>query len=110
MKGGGSRNSKWLIYIVLLIQGALHRLCIKFTHSHTHSYTDGGGKGNHARHQPAHREQLGVLLKDSWTLTLGEPGIELGTFQESSTFKDGFSSSIEILKTSYVKIEKRTIK
>ena len=39
-------------------QGALHRLCIAFTHSHTHSYTD--GRGNHARHQPAHREQLEV--------------------------------------------------
>ena len=40
------------------IQNALHRLCITFSHSHIHSYTDGGG--NHARHQPAHREQLGV--------------------------------------------------
>ena len=51
-------NGKWCIYIAPLIQGALHRLCLSFTHSHTHSYTDGGG--NHARHQPAHREQLGV--------------------------------------------------
>ena len=39
-------------------QGALHRLCSKFTHPH--SYTDGGG--NHARHQPAHREQLGFRV------------------------------------------------
>ena len=51
-------NGKWFIYIAHLIQGALQRLCITFTHSHTHSYTNGGG--NHARHQPAHREQLGV--------------------------------------------------
>ena len=36
------------------IQGALHSPI----HTHTHSYTDGGG--NHARHQTAHREQLGV--------------------------------------------------
>ena len=43
---------QWFIYIVSLIQGTLQ--CITFTHSHT----DGGG--NHARHQPAHREQLGV--------------------------------------------------
>ena len=42
------------------IQGALQRLCITFTHSHTHSYTDGGG--NHARHQPAHRKQPGVQI------------------------------------------------
>ena len=43
------------------IQGALHRLCISFTHSHTHIHTlMGDGGGNHARHQPAHREQLGV--------------------------------------------------
>ena len=27
-------------------------------HPHTHSYTDGGV--NHARHLPAHQEQLGV--------------------------------------------------
>ena len=40
------------------IRSALHRLCITSTHSHTHSYNDGGG--NHARHQPAHWEQLGV--------------------------------------------------
>ena len=39
-------------------QSALHRLCIKLTHSHTHSYTD--GIGNHAMDQPAHRELLGV--------------------------------------------------
>ena len=60
-------------------QGALHRLCISFTHSHTHSYTDGGG--NHARHQPAHREQLGVqsLAQRLFNITRGEPGIELGT-------------------------------
>ena len=36
------------------IQGALHRLCITFTHSHT------DGSGNHARYQLAHQEQLGV--------------------------------------------------
>ena len=42
-----------LLYLYLK---ALYRDCA--LHSHTHSYTDGGG--NHARHQPAHREQLGV--------------------------------------------------
>ena len=35
------------------IQGALPRFCITFT-IHTHA------RGNHARHQPAHRDQLGV--------------------------------------------------
>ena len=30
---------------------SLHRLCITFTHSQTHSYTD--GRRNHARHQPS---------------------------------------------------------
>ena len=44
------------------IQGALHRLRITFTHSHVHSYTDGGGI--HARLQPDHREQLGVQSLD----------------------------------------------
>ena len=74
-------NGKWSIYMAPLIQGALQRLYIIFTHSHTHSYTD--TRGDHARHQPSHREQLWVqslaqgLLT---TLTLGEPGIELGTF------------------------------
>ena len=33
------------------------------------------------------------MLKDSSTLTLGEVGIELGTFQEPSVFKEGFSTS-----------------
>ena len=62
------------------IQGAIHRLRSTFTHLHT----DGGG--NHARHQPAHQEQLRVQslargLFDSnppW----GSPGFELGTFLE----------------------------
>ena len=45
-------NGKWFIYVAPLIQGAFHRY--SFTHSHT------GGGGNHARHQLAHREQLGV--------------------------------------------------
>ena len=51
-------DGKWCILYSAFNQSALHRLCITLTHSHTHSYTDGGG--NHARHQPAHREQLGV--------------------------------------------------
>ena len=41
-----------------LLSKALYNDCaIAFTHSHTHSYTD--GRGNHARHQPAHWEKLG---------------------------------------------------
>ena len=66
------------------IQDALQ--CITATHSHTHSYTDGGG--NHARHQPAHREQLGVqsLAQGLFDINSGgarDPtGNLLGTFWE----------------------------
>ena len=58
-------------------QGALHSLCITFTHSHIHSYTDGGG--NHVRHQPAHREQQGVqsLAQGLYATNSGGSGIEL---------------------------------
>ena len=48
-------NGKWCIHIVPLSK-ALYNVCA--LHSHMHSYTD--GRGNHARHQPAHQEQLGV--------------------------------------------------
>ena len=51
------------------IQDALHRVCITFTHSHTHSYTD--GRGNHARHQPAHREQLALGEKRDYLTYTG---------------------------------------
>jgi len=53
------------IYIAPFIPCALHCL----THSYTHSYTDGGV--DHARQQPAGREQLrlGVLLGDTSTLS-----------------------------------------
>ena len=37
--------------------------------------------GNHARHQPTHREQLGVQSL-AQGLFQGEPGFELGTFRE----------------------------
>lgn len=55
--------------------------CLTFTHSLTHSYTDGGV--SHARRHPARREQLGlgVLLKDTSTLGPVEPGIEPPTFR-----------------------------
>ena len=48
-------------------QGALQRLCSTFTHSHT----DGGG--NHARHQPTHREQLGVQSLDQGLFDSNSP-------------------------------------
>ena len=52
-------NGKWCIYTYSAFsQGAFHRLCSTFTHS----FTDDGG--NHARHQPAHQEQLGVQSLD----------------------------------------------
>jgi len=49
-------------------------ICLTFTHSITHSYTDGGV--SHTRRHPARREQLGsgVLLMDSSTLGQMEPG------------------------------------
>ena len=68
------------------IQGALHRLCITFTHSHTHSHTDGGG--NHARYNQHIGSNYGFsvfLLKDTSTLTLGEPGFELATLRLPSS-------------------------
>jgi len=54
-------------FIDLMATKALY-ICLTFTHSHTHSYTDGGV--SHARRQPARREQLGlgVLLMDTSTL------------------------------------------
>jgi len=60
-------NCKWFIYIPPLMQSALQTQCITFIYlfTYTHSYTD--GRGNHARHQHAHREQLGLLLKTSLT-------------------------------------------
>ena len=82
-------------------QGAFHRLFSTFTHSQLHSYTDGGG--NHARHQPAHLEQLGVQsfaqgLFDTnpgaarLTLVWEPPG-------DPPRSKDGFSTT-----TSYIQI------
>jgi len=58
---------------------ALH-ICLTFTHSLPHSYTDGGV--SHARCHPARREQLGlsVLLMDTLTLGQVEQGIEPPTF------------------------------
>ena len=53
-----SVNGKWCIYIAPLSK-ALHRGCASHSpHSYTHSHTD--ARGNHARHQPVHREQFGV--------------------------------------------------
>ena len=78
-------------------QGALHRLCITFTHSHTHSYTDGGG--NHARHH-AYREQLGVQNLSQGLFdtnpTWGSPGSDQEPFGKPYVFKDG-SSTLEPL-------------
>jgi len=53
---------------------------LTFTHSLTHSYTDGGV--SHARQHTALREQLGlgVLLMDTSTLGQVESGIEPPTF------------------------------
>jgi len=51
-------NGKWIAFYYCALQH-----CLTFTHSYTHSYTDGGV--NHARQQPAGREQFGVLLRDS---------------------------------------------
>jgi len=54
--------------------------CLTFTHSLSHSYTD--GRVSHARLHPACLEQLGigVLIMDTSTLGLVEPGIEPPTF------------------------------
>ena len=61
-------DGKWLIYST-------------FTQSALHSHTD--GRGNHASHQPAQEGKWGlsVLLKDTSTVTLREPGIELRTLR-----------------------------
>ena len=50
-------NGKWCIYTAPLTK-ALYIDCALHSPIHTHTYTDSGG--NHARHQPAHLEQLGV--------------------------------------------------
>ena len=57
-------------------------MLVTFTHSHTHSYADGGGC--HARCQlQATRGNLGfsILLKDTSTCSWGEPGFEPVTFR-----------------------------
>ena len=77
-------NLKW--QMLHLYSDFIHialQICIAFTHSHTNS------RGDHARHTPAHLEQLGVqsgsvLLKDTSTATQKEPGIEPGIFRELS--------------------------
>ena len=69
-------NGKWFIYVAPLIQGAFHRY--SFTHSHT------GGGGNHARHQPAHREQLGVQCLAQGHFDSKAPDTP-GTFWATST-------------------------
>ena len=56
------------------IQGALHRLCITFTHSHTPIHTP-----------------MAEQTCSAATLTFEKPGIELETLQEHSMFKDVFS-------------------
>jgi len=67
-------------FIDLMATKALY-ICLTFTHSYTHSHTDGGV--SHARRQPARREllRLGVLLMDTSTLGQVEPRIEPPTFR-----------------------------
>ena len=64
-----------------------------FSHSHTHSYTDGGG--NHARHQPTHREQLGVQSLAQGLFNTnppwGSPGLNWEPSGNPPCSKDGFS-------------------
>ena len=53
-------------------QRPLTALVFSYCLTFTHSYADGG----HARGQPAGREQLGFLLRDTSTLSWEELGIE----------------------------------
>ena len=76
------------IYTVLSLEVATRsaeQYYLTFTHSCTHSHTDGGV--NHAMQQPARREQLGLGVKHRVTLTLNqeEPGIELETFRSPAS-------------------------
>ena len=84
------------LYSAFLTSGQSNRLI--FTHSCTHSHTDGGV--NNARRQPARREQLGcgVLLRDTSTLARRSSGShkQLSGYQparSSSTFRTGVVQS-----------------
>jgi hypothetical protein len=53
---------------------AFLQYCVTFTHSYTHSHTDGGV--SHAGRQPARREPLGggILLREHLDTQLGGAG------------------------------------
>ena len=78
-------NGKWSCIFIALFQSTDHSnpftILATFTHSRTHSYTDGGGY--HTRHQLLIRSNLGfsILLKDTLTCSWKEPGFEPPTFR-----------------------------
>ena len=60
---------------------------ITFTHSHTHIHTQMAEETMQGTNLlTGSNKGFRVLLKDSSTLTLGEPRIELGTLREHSVF------------------------
>ena len=68
------------LYCTFLTSGqSTLEYCLTFTHSCTHPHT--GGAGNHAKRQPARREQW-CLAQGHLDTHLGiiEPAIELATF------------------------------
>ena len=62
------------IYIALSQSTDNFTILVTFTHSHTHSYTD--GRGCHARCQMHMRRNLefSILLKDTLTCSSAQPG------------------------------------
>lgn len=86
-RGDCYRNGKWYMDCICITLSQTHShpkhftCCLTFTHSLTHSYTD--GRVSHARHQPSRQDQLGlgVLPKDTSTVGQVEPGIKPPTFQ-----------------------------
>ena len=80
------RSGKWCIYIAPLTK-ALHRDCALHSPIYTHIHTPVAEETMQVTNLLIRRNWgFRVLLKDSSTLTLGEPGIELGTFRVPSAF------------------------